>query len=104
MKNKNKQPKKNYTLQTPEDIVNRMWYLRDITKKMIDPNTLINKFMLDMLEHYEPKYKIDKNDHKKALKCNKCSSFMKKITYKEENFWACSAFPKCKNMKKINGD
>jgi hypothetical protein len=104
MKNKNQQPKKNYTLQIPEAVVNRMWYLRDISKKNIDPNPLINKFILEMLEHYEKKYKIGKDDHKEALKCNKCSSFMKKVTYKEEKYWACSAYPKCKNMKKIKGD
>lgn len=90
--------KKNYTLPVNEELINRMWYLRDLTKKKINPNILINKFIEEMVEHYEEKYKVEKNTHKKAPKCNKCSSFMKEITYKEKKYWACTQYPKCKNM------
>ena len=96
-----KKTKKNYTLPLPEDLINRMWYLRDLSKKKVNPNILIHKFVEEMVEHYEKEYKISKYDNIKSLKCNKCSSFMKKIKYKELDYWACSQYPKCKNMVKI---
>lgn len=96
--------KKNYTLLIPLDNINRMRYLRDLTQKRFDPNDLINEFIEKMLDHYEEKYNVDKNDHKKTIKCNKCSSFMKIINYNNEKYYACTAYPKCKNMKLIKED
>lgn len=93
--------KKNYTLPVPEEMVNRLWYIRDITQKKVNPNVLINNFIKELVEHYEKENNVDKYDHKKSLKCNKCSSFMKKRKYKETDYWACPQYPKCKNMVKI---
>jgi hypothetical protein len=96
-----KDKKKNYTLPVREDLVNRLWYIRDLSNKKVNPNILINNFIEEMVVHYESKMKINKFDHKKSLKCNKCSSFMKVINYKGSEYWACTQYPKCKTMVKI---
>lgn len=93
--------KKNYTLQIKEENINRMRYLKDLSKKKINPNILINKYIENMLNDLEEKFKIDKNTHKKSKICNKCHSYMKVIKYKEKKYWACTAYPKCKNMIEI---
>lgn len=96
--------KKNYTLQIKEENINRMKYIKDLSNKKINPNILINNYIEKMLENLEKKFNIDKNSHKESKICNKCYSYMKIIDYKEKKYWACTAYPKCKNMLEIKED
>ncbi len=56
------------------------------------------------LEDDKRESKENDNENVEKIKCEKCGSEMQKKKSKFGEFYGCSDYPKCKNIKSINGD